>query len=163
MSLQSMKTEIGERFAALNAREQMGVRVAALAVGVLLVLWIAVLPAWHSLARTPAELEQVESQLQAMQAQAQEARELRAVPAIAGQQAQEALKSATGRLGGSASLTVNNGRAVLTLKGVSSEALQGWLSEARSAARAQPIEAQLQRSGSGYVGTLTMSLPGASS
>jgi general secretion pathway protein M len=162
MSLQSMNTELRERFAALNAREQMGVRLAAWAVGLLLVLWVAVLPAWRTLARTPAELDQVDSQLQAMQAQAQEARELRGVPAIAGAQAQEALKSATGRLGGMASLNVNNGRAVLTLKGVSSDALQGWLSEARSAARAQPVEAQLQRAGNGYAGTITMALPGAS-
>lgn len=158
----SMMTDLRERFAALNAREQMGVRLAAWAVGLVLILWIAVLPAWRTLSRTPAELDQVESQLQAMQTQAQEARDLRAVPAISGMQAQEALKATTTRLGSMASLSVSGGRAVITLKGVTSEALQGWLAEARSAARAQPLEAQLQRSAGGYVGTITLALPGAS-
>jgi len=157
----SMVTELKARFAALEVREQQYLRIAAWALGLLLVWWIAVQPAWRTLARTPTELDQVEQDLQQMQAQAAEARDLRAVPPVSTAQAQEALQAATLRLGALAQLNVNNGRAVLTLKGVESEALQAWLSEARHAARARPVQAQLQRGASGYLGSITLDLPGA--
>ncbi len=153
--------DLKARFAALEPREQQAVRVAAWALGLFLLWWIAVQPAWRTLARTPAELDQVEQQLQQMQGQAAEARELRAVPAVSAAQSQEALQAATARLGALAQLNVNGGRAVLTLKGVDPEALQAWLNEARHAARAQPLEAQLQRGSAGYLGSITLALPGA--
>jgi general secretion pathway protein M len=163
MNSQELKAALAERFAALNEREQQLVRFGAWAAALLLVWWLAVQPAWRTLTRTPAELDRVERQLQDMQGQAQEVRELRAVPAVSGPQALEALQAATARLGGLATLNVNNGRAVLTLKGVGSEALQAWLVEARHAARAQPVEAQLQRGAGGYLGSITLALPGTAS
>ncbi len=156
----SAVTELKARFAALEAREQQAVRLAAWVLGLLLLWWIAVLPAWRTLARTPAELDRVEQQLQQMQAEAAEAQALRAVPPVSAAQSQEALQAATARLGGLAQLNVNGGRAVLTLKGLDSEALQDWLTEARRAARAQPVQAQLQHNATGYVGSITLALPG---
>jgi general secretion pathway protein M len=47
---------------------------------------------------------------------------------------------------------------VLTLNGVSGEQLRSWLAEARSGARARPVEAQLSRGPQGYTGTLVVSL-----
>ena len=73
-------------------------------------------------------------------------------------QAAAALKSATDRLGDKARLSLQGDRASLTLNGVSPEALRGWLLEARSAARARPVEAQLTRGPQGYSGTLVVSL-----
>ena len=159
----SVAQELRGRFAALEAREQQMVRAGAWALGVLLVVWIAVLPAWRTLARVPAERDRVEVQLQQMQAEAAQARDLRSVPAVSTQQAQDALQAATARMGGLAQLNVSGGRAVLTLKGLGSDALQAWLAEARRAARAQPVEAQLQRSGDGYLGSITLALPGSAS
>jgi len=54
-------------------------------------------------------------------------------------------------------------RATLTLNtGVNPEALRAWLNEARSGARARPVEAQLQRGPLGYTGTIGVALGGAS-
>jgi Asp-tRNA(Asn)/Glu-tRNA(Gln) amidotransferase A subunit family amidase len=52
-------------------------------------------------------------------------------------------------------------RATLSLSNVSPEALKDWLSEARSAARARPMEAQLNRSNGGYSGTILLVFGGA--
>ena len=40
------------------------------------------------------------------------------------------------------------------------DALRGWLGEARSAARARPVEAQLVKAATGYSGSITVSLGG---
>jgi general secretion pathway protein M len=46
----------------------------------------------------------------------------------------------------------------LTLSGVTGDALRSWLGEARSAARARPIDAQLQRGAEGYTGSIVVGL-----
>ena len=71
-----------------------------------------------------------------------------------------ALKAATERLGDKAKLSLQGDRAVLTLNGAGTEALRGWLAEARSGARARPLEANLLRAGTGYSGTLVLSIGG---
>jgi general secretion pathway protein M len=50
-------------------------------------------------------------------------------------------------------------RAVLTLKDVGTGALNDWLAEARSGARARPLEVTLSRVAQGYSGTLVVALP----
>ena len=50
---------------------------------------------------------------------------------------------------------------MLTLNGASTSQLRGWLAEARSGARARPLEANLSRAGGGYSGTLVVTLGGA--
>jgi general secretion pathway protein M len=50
---------------------------------------------------------------------------------------------------------------VLTLNGISTSQLRDWLAEARSGARARPVEASLLRSGPGYSGTLVLAVGGA--
>jgi general secretion pathway protein M len=52
-------------------------------------------------------------------------------------------------------------RAVLTLQDVSTSQLRDWLAEARSGARARPVEARLTRAAQGYSGTLVVTLGGA--
>jgi general secretion pathway protein M len=106
----------------------------------------------------PAQLDQLESQLQGMQRLAAEAQELRAAAPVSTAQAAEALQSATTRLGGTAKIALQGERATLTLTGTPPEALRNWLIEARSAARARPIEAQLMQAPSGYSGSLIVSL-----
>ena len=49
----------------------------------------------------------------------------------------------------------------LTLTGISPEALRAWLNEARSGARARPVDAALQRGASGFTGSLTVALGAA--
>lgn len=126
---------------------------------VLLLTWLLLLaPALRTLREAPAKRAQLEAQLQEMQAMALEARELRAQPPVSGAQALTALQAASDHLGSSARLVVTGERATLNLTGISPEALQAWLVEVRSAARARPVEAQLQRGPKGFNGSIVLVL-----
>ena len=125
-------------------------------------LWtLAVQPALRTLQRAPAELDRLDLQLQTMQSLATESAELRAAPPVAPDQAAAALQAATERLGERGKLSLQGDRAVLTLNGVATSALQGWMAEARSGARARPVEANLLRGAAGLSGTVVLSLGGA--
>jgi general secretion pathway protein M len=146
---------------ALPARERRLIRV-ALAVSVVGLLWlVAVQPALQTLRSAPATLDAAEAQLQAMQRLAAEAGELRATPPVNPEQAAAALQAATARLGEQGRLSLQGDRAVLTLNGVGTSALRDWLAEARSGARARPVEASLMRGAQGYSGTLVLAIGGA--
>lgn len=127
-----------------------------IALAVLLVWWIAIQPAWNTLRETPAQLDALESQLQQLQRLAAESQSLRGTAPVGTAQAGLALKAATDRLGDKARLTLLGDRATLTLNGIGTEALRGWLLEARSAARVRPVDAQLTRGAQGYSGTITV-------
>jgi general secretion pathway protein M len=126
-----------------------------------LVWWLALQPALATLRRAPLEMDALEAQLQTMQRLAAETAELRATPPVNPDQAQAALTAATERLGAKGKLSLQGDRAVLTVNGAGTEALRGWLAEARSGARARPLEANLMRSGEGYSGTLVLAVGGA--
>jgi general secretion pathway protein M len=146
----------------LGRRERLWLVSGALFVGAALLWWVALAPALRTLARTPAQIDAADAQLQTMHRLAAEARDLRAAPPVTMEQATEALKSATGRLGDKARLTLQGDRAVLTLNGVGSGALRDWLAEVRSGARARPVEATLTRGTSGLSGTLVLAIGGGS-
>jgi general secretion pathway protein M len=126
------------------------------------VLWnFSIAPALRTLRETPAKLDRLDAQLQQMQRIAGESIALRNVAPISNAQAAQALRASTARLGDRGRLTLQGDRASLALTGVDAESLRVWLQEARSAARARPIDAQLQRGAQGYTGTLSVSLGGA--
>lgn len=134
----------------------------ALAVLVLGLVWsVAVYPAWRTLQRAPAELDQLDAQLQQMQVLAAEAQQLRDAPPVAPAQAQASLKAATDRLGPSGKLVMQRDRAVLTLNGAEPRQLREWLAEVRAGARARPVEATLQRGAQGFTGSLVVQLGAA--
>lgn len=146
---------------ALPARERRLIRV-ALALVVLGGVWLVALqPALRTLRTAPATLDAAEAQLQAMQHLAAEAGELRATPPVNPEQAAAALQAATARLGEQGRLSLQGDRAVLTLNGVATSALRDWLAEARSGARARPVEASLMRGAQGFSGTLVLAIGGA--
>ena len=145
----------------LSARDR---QLAIFGSGVLVIflLWLlAVKPALSTLQRAPSELDRLDAELQTMQRLAAETTGLRAMPPVNPEQAQAALKAATERLGDKARLSLQGDRAVLSLNGIGTEALRGWLAEARSGARARPLEANLMRTGIGYSGTLIVAIGGA--
>ena len=145
----------------LPARDRSLALLAGAVLGLFL-LWLLVLqPALATLRQAPLEMDRLDMQYQTMQRLAAESAELRATPPVNPEQAQAALKAATERLGDKAKISLQGDRAVLTLNGAGTEALRGWLAEARSGARARPLEANLMRSGSGYSGTLVLSVGGA--
>ena len=125
-------------------------------------LWLVALqPALQTLRNAPIEMDLLETQLQTMQRLAAETAELRAAPPVTPEQASATLRAATERLGAQGRLTLQGDRAVLTLNAVATGALRDWLAEARSGARARPVEANLLRGDAGYSGTLVLSIGGA--
>ena len=61
--------------------------------------------------------------------------------------------------GAAGRLQVVGDRATLTLSGVNGTQLSDWLAEARSAARARPLEANLTRGPQGYSGSIVVAFP----
>ena len=145
----------------LPARDRRLLMWAAALLCAALLWWLALQPALRTLRSAPAQIEAAEAQLRAMQRLAAEADELRSTPPVSGEQAAAALRAATERLGEQAKLSLQGDRAVLTLNGVATGQLRDWLAEARSGARARPVEASLLRSGAGFSGTLVVAIGGA--
>lgn len=143
-----------------SSRERGALRIAAVAI-LLLVGWVLlVLPAWRTVRDAPEEIDRLDRQLQQIQTTASEVRSLRAIAPVSSTQAAAALKAATDRLGEHARLTMQGERATLTFNGISADDLGSWLNEARSAARARPVEASLSKAPRGYNGTLSVTLGG---
>jgi general secretion pathway protein M len=160
-ALASLREEAGKWWRGRTARERRAVLLVLLVLGALLIWSLFILPAWRSASAAPAQLDQLDSQLQQMQRVAAESRALRAIAPVSLAQASASLKAASDRLGDKARLTVQGERATLTLSGISPEALRAWLNEARSGARARPVEATLQRGPTGFTGSVTVSLGAA--
>ena len=160
-ALLTLRQQAIQLWGGMAVRERRGLALAMLALLLFGMLTTLVQPAWRTLREAPVQLDQLDSQLQQMQRVAAESRGLRGAAPVTMAQVSLALKSATDRLGDKAKLAQQGDRATLTLNGVSPDALRSWLNEARSAARARPVEAQLVRAASGYSGTLVVNLVSA--
>jgi general secretion pathway protein M len=137
------------KWTSLGAREQRLVMIAAALVGLALLWWVALAPALQTLRSAQTQHAQVDAQLQSMRALAAEATSLRAQRALSYEESLRNLESSIKQtLGAGATLSVNDSRASLSLKGVSADALAQWMSQARINARVVPSEARLQRSAS---------------
>ncbi len=152
------RRQIGVWWRGRVRRERLALSLLAAVLGAFLIWSLLVQPAWRTTREAPGELDRLDAEWQQMQHTAAESQTLRATVPVPATQAALALKSATDRLGSRARLTVRSDRATLTLTGVSPDALRAWLTEARSGARARPVEAQLQRAAEGYSGSLTVAL-----
>ena len=146
------------RWSRLEARERGGLLLAGAALLLLLVVLIFVNPALKTLREAPARLAELDSQLAQMQGWAAEAKRLQQLPPVSPAQAAAALQAATDYLGPEARLSLQGERATLQFNNLAGEQLGAWLAEVRSAARARPVEAQLQRGPRGYGGSITLSL-----
>lgn len=145
----------------LAPRERLGLTLAAAALGLLVVVLVAINPALRTLREAPPRLAQLDAELAQMQAWAAEARQLQQLPAQKLAQAPAALQAATDFLGPEAQLQLQGDRATLRFRRLSGEQLAGWLAEVRRAARARPVEAQWQRDSDGsYQGSLVLQLAG---
>jgi len=157
----TLRNEASKRWQAMPTRERLGITAALLVLVVWLLWMVAVQPALHTTREAPAQIDALDAQLQAMRRMAAESRELRGASPVPAGQSVAALASATERLGDKGRISIQGDRATLVVTGVSSEMLRAWLSEARSGARARPVDVQLTRSPLGYAGTVIVSLAGA--
>lgn len=157
-------------WATLGAREQRWVVMAVAVVGVTLLWLIAIAPAVQILRKASAQHAAADLQLEAMRTQAKQATSLREQRALGYEESLRNLENSVKQtLGSAATLTVNDTRASITLKGANADALATWLSQARINARAVPTEARLQRSASAstsastatasWDGTMVLNLP----
>lgn len=155
------RQQAGRFWQARAPRERQLIAAMAVAVAVLLVWLVALQPALRTLRDTPVELDLLDAQWQQMQLAALESEGLRAAAPVPPAQAADALRGATERLGSKAKLVLQGDRATLTFTGIAFEDLRAWLGEARSGARARPIEAQLLKAASGYSGSISVTLASA--
>ena len=146
---------------ALAPRDRSIARLGAIVVGLALVWMLGVQPALRTLRDAPAQIAQLEAQLQEMQILAAESKTLRAAAPIAQAQAAAAIREAAARLGDKARVAQQGDRVTLSLNGVDGATLRTLLAEARASARARPVEAQLVRGPRGYDGTLVLSIGGS--
>jgi len=143
------------RWKALSPRDRSALLVMAVLLTGLLLWLLAIRPAWRTVRDAPAQMAQVEMQLQQMQRLADEARSLRGAAPVSSTQAAAALRAATERLGPGARISIVGDRATLTLAtAIPTDALRGWLAEARSAARARPVDVTLTRGPTGFTGSV---------
>ena len=142
----------------LSTRDRRLALLALTVIGAFLAWTVALQPAWRTLRDAPAQRELLDLQLQEMRALAAEAQQLRNAPALSAEQSAAALRAASERLGTKARLSLQGDRAVLTINGVSGAQLREWLAEARSGARARPVEAQLSRGAQGFNGSVVLNI-----
>lgn len=146
---------------ALAPRERRLAAIAAAVVGLGLLWWIALGPAWATLRAAPAQHEALDAQLQRMRALAAQAQALKSQPRQNPDDAQRALEAAVRQhLGANARMVVAGERVTLTLVGASPDGLSQWLTQARVNARAVPAEARLARNAAGqWDGSVVLNLP----
>jgi general secretion pathway protein M len=161
--LEALTAPLRQRWQTLAPRERRIAGWLGWAIGLVLLWFVGVVPAWRSVSSAPARLDQLDAQLQQMQRLAGEATTLRALPPVGGLQAQAALKTATDALGSAARLQLGGDRATVTFTNATGTQVRDWLAEARSAARTRPIEANLTRGPQGYSGSIIVQMPGAGS
>jgi general secretion pathway protein M len=156
--LQPMRERAAALWRARSARDRMALIAMALVLGALLVWMLFIAPAVSTLRSAPDQLEALDTQLLQMRTMAAEVRELRNATPVPVTQAGLAIKAAAERQGDKVRLSLQNDRALLTLQNASPEQLRALLVEARSAARARPVEANLTRAPGGFSGSLVLSL-----
>lgn len=152
------------RWAALAAREQRGVLLAAAVLGAALVWFVALAPALRSLKTVAAQSAALGADMERMQALQARAKVLQAKPALAPQESLKALQTAATKLAAAASLQVVGERATLTIKKLNALQLGQWLSP-QTGPGLNPIEAHLKRDTGSvepvWSGTLIYRLPTA--
>jgi general secretion pathway protein M len=162
-SFESLRQAWQAKWSAMAPRERQMALAAAWLAGLTLLILVGIRPAWRTLHETPAQLRELDAQLDQMRRLADETQLLKQRPPVPPAQSEAALKSATDRLGPGAKLSLQGDRATLTLNKVSGDALATWLDEARGAARVRPVEAGLMQVEPGvYSGNIVVTLgPGS--
>lgn len=134
-------------WAQLGSREHRLILLASSIVALALIWLLALAPAVKVLRSAAKDQAAASVSLQTMQLLAEQAGVLRAQRALGYDESLRNLENSLKQtLGNTASLSVSETRANVTLKGANADALALWLTQARINARALPSEARLQRS-----------------
>jgi general secretion pathway protein M len=156
------------RWQTLSPREQRGVSVLGVLLGVLLFWSIAIAPALNTLRDRDNRRAQIGQQQAHMLALQNQAQALQSRTALSRDEALRSLQSLTPAA--QIQLNVQGERITAQLKGVPAATLASWLTQARSQAQALPVEAHLSRANASaathatssavaWDGSLVLSLP----
>ena len=143
------------RWQALSPREQRGVSVLGVLVGVLLFWSIAIAPALNTLRDSDNRRAQIGQQQDHMLALQAQAKALQTRTPLSRDEALRTLQGLTPNA--QIQLNVQGDRVAVQLKAVPAPTLANWLAQVRSQAQALPVEAHLTRS------TTTGTAPAATS
>ncbi len=126
-------------------------------------LWfLSIAPSLRTVRTAPVQIAQLERQWLAMQTLAAEARALQASKPPSRDEALRALEAAVQqRLGTTGQLNVVGERATVLLRAAPPQALAPWLNQARLQARVVASQASLNRTATGWDGTVVFLLPPA--
>ncbi len=147
-ALHQLRTQLSAqgltRWQALSPREQRGVSVLGILLGVWVFWSVAIAPALHTLRDSDnrrTHISQQQAHMMALQAQA---KALQTRTPLARDEALRRLQNRTSSP--QIQINVQGERVTVQLKGVPAPTLANWLTQARSQAQALPIEAHLSRS-----------------
>jgi len=152
-ALNAIRAQALLKWQTLSAREQRGLTVLGLLLGVWLFYAVAVAPALNTLRNSDprrAQIGQQQAHMLALQAQAQA---LKARTPLSRDEALRSLQSLTPN--SQIQLNVQGDRVSAQLKAVPAATLANWLTQARSQAQALPLEAHLTRSSGAIANTNT--------
>ncbi|MDP3699759.1 MAG: type II secretion system protein GspM [Hylemonella sp.] len=152
-----------DRWHALAPQDKNRLRGVALVAGALVLWFVLLAPAWHTVQDAPRQHQLLDRQLEKMQhlqtTLVQLREQPRASPAARAQALADTLKS----LGPGAQLRVTGAQLTLTLKQVPTGVLADWLVESRVQTGMEAVEARLTRQGQGagavWDGVLVYRLP----
>jgi general secretion pathway protein M len=136
---------LAQRWAAFAPRERALLTAAAVLIVSALLWWVGIAPALSTLRSAQAAAPALDAQLQVMRTQAQEAASLKAQRSLSYDESLRALEGSMKALGATASLTVSDSRANVSLRGTSGDALAQWLAQVRSNARLVPAELRVKK------------------
>ena len=159
MSRPTFMTSAGLWWSARAPREQRLLTIAAVLILTATVYALAVAPALRVM-RTHADTQaRLQNDWQTMvQLQAQ-AKALQAQPRQNAAAARAALQSAAQSLGAQAEVSFGPEGARLVLRNVDGQTLAQWLATARAQAGSVPVQANINRNGAAWSGTVVMTLP----
>lgn len=152
---------VKQKWAQLAPREQHLVAGATGLVVAALLWWVLLAPPLTVMRTAEVQHRALDAQVQRMLGLQAQANALQSQPRQTTDEATRLLEATVReKLGTTARMTIAGERVTLALTGVAPEALGQWLSQARTNARALPVEAKLTRNAAGqWDGTLVLGLP----
>ena len=158
-----IQSGLARKWTQLAPREQQLVAGAAGLVVAAIVWWLLLAPALGVVRSAEAQHRALDTQLQRMRGLQAQAVALQSQPRQTVDEASRQLEATVkDKFGTNARMTIAGERVTIALTGASPEALGQWLIQARTNARALPVEARLTRNAaSRWDGTLVLALPAA--
>ena len=163
--VQSLRDRLDTSLAGLAPRERLAVQLALWLLGLALLWWVALAPAWRTLSQAPERHARLDAQLGDMRQLAATAHALRdqASGQVIGRAAAlRAIEVSMTTLAGTGQMSVLGDRVSVSLSNTPPQLLAQWLAQVRLNARVVPVEAQLNAGTSPQACSGTVQLGGVS-